>query len=154
MPARRRLPTKSPSAKTPARTPARAPATGRAAATASTALTRLRDICLAFPQAQEVEAWGEPTFRVKNKMFAMHSSADTHHGAGRPGIWIASDHTTQDLLVHANPDRYFRPPYVGPSGWVGAWLDGRPPWKEITQLLRDAYRKRAPKSLARLLDDD
>ena len=44
-------------------------------------LGRLRQICLALPEAHEVEAWGEPTFRVRNKLFAMHSSAGTHHGA-------------------------------------------------------------------------
>ena len=53
-------------------------------------LRRLRQICLALPEAHEVEAWGEPTFRVRNKLFAMHSSAGTHHSRGRPGVWIAS----------------------------------------------------------------
>ena len=45
-------------------------------------------------------------------------------------------------------DRYFSPPYVGPSGWIGAWLDKSPLWGEITELLRDAYRLKAPKKLA------
>jgi hypothetical protein len=119
-----------------------------------TPIARLREICLAFPEAHEVEAWGEPTFRVRNKLFAMHSSASTHHGKGREGVWIASTHVTQDLVIHAKPDRYFVPPYVGPSGWIGAWLDGRPPWAEIAELLRDAYRLKAPKRLAALLPDD
>jgi hypothetical protein len=117
------------------------------------ALTRLRQICLALPEAHEVEAWGEPTFRVRNKLFAMHSSAGTHHGRGRPGVWIASTHVTQDLVLRARPDRYFSPPYVGPSGWIGAWLDKSPLWSEIAELLRDAYRLKAPKKLADTVDD-
>jgi hypothetical protein len=117
-------------------------------------IDRVREICLALPEAHEVEAWGEPTFRVRNKLFAMHSSADTHHGKGREGLWIASTHVTQDLVVRAKPNRYFVPPYVGPSGWIGAWIDGNAPWKEIADLLRDAYRLKAPKRLAALLPDD
>ena len=117
------------------------------------ALARLREICLALPEAHEVEAWGEPTFRVRNKLFAMHSSAGTHHGRGRPGVWIASTHVSQDMVLRARPDRYFSPPYVGPSGWIGAWLDKNPLWGEITELLRDAYRLKAPKKLADTLGD-
>jgi hypothetical protein len=131
----------------------RAPAK-RTKSAPATPLARLRELCLAFPEAHEVEAWGAATFRVKNKIFAMHSEAATHHGDGREGIWINSDHTTQDMLIRARPDRYFRPPYVGPSGWVGAYLDAAPDWTEIAELLRDGYRRRAPKKIAALLEDD
>lgn len=122
-------------------------------APAADALHRLREICLALPETVEVEAWGEPTFRVKGKMFAMHASDATHHGAGRPAVWILSVHVDQDMAIHARPDRYFKPPYVGPSGWIGAYLDKRPPWGEIEALLREAWRRRAPKRLAAQLDD-
>jgi hypothetical protein len=115
-------------------------------------LVRLRAICLALPEAHEVEAWGAPTFRVRNKIFAMYANPDSHHGEGRPGVWICSKSAQQDLVLHAKPDRYFRPPYVGPSGWIGAWLDRTPPWGEITELLRDGYRLRAPKKLLAALE--
>ncbi len=115
-------------------------------------LLRLRTICLALPEAHEVEAWGEPTFRVRNKMFAMFASSGTHHGDGRPAVWICSRGVQQDLVIHAKPDRYFSPPYVGPSGWIGAWLDRRPPWSEIAELLRDGYRLRAPRKLLAALE--
>jgi hypothetical protein len=119
----------------------------------ATPLARLRAVCLALPEAREVEAWGEPTFRVKDKLFAMHASASSHHGGGRPAVWIYSTHVEQDLVLRARPDRYFKPPYVGPNGWIGAWLDRSPPWAEITELLRDGYRQRAPKKLAAQLGD-
>jgi len=115
-------------------------------------IDRLREICLALPETSEVEAWGEPTFRVKGKIFAMHASAGTHHGAGRPAVWILSVSMEQDLVLRARPDRYFKPPYVGPSGWIGAWLDRNPPWSEIAELLRDGWRRRAPKKLAATID--
>ena len=118
-----------------------------------TSLTKLRRICLALPEAHEVEAWGEPTFRVKNKIFAMYASENTHHGAGRPGVWIKSKHTVQEIVLRSNPDQYFKPPYVGPGGWTGAFLDRKPDWETIRELLLDAYRMTAPKKLAAKLGD-
>ena len=109
-------------------------------------------MCLALPEAHEVEAWGEPTFRVKNKLFAMHASSDTHHGDGREGVWIKSEHVTQDMLVRADPKRYFVPPYVGKSGWVGAYIDRGVDWEIVADLLGDAYRLTAPKKLVAQLD--
>ncbi len=113
-------------------------------------LARLRKICLSLPQATEVEAWGSPTFRI-GKIFAMYAAANDHHGAGREGVWLKSNHFTQDLLVRGMPQRYFKPPYVGPGGWTGVYLDGETDWLALIDLLRDAYRMSASKKLAALL---
>jgi predicted DNA-binding protein (MmcQ/YjbR family) len=115
-------------------------------------ITHLRKLCLALPDAHEVEAWGEPTFRVRNKMFATFASAASHHGGGRPAVWYKAAPGEQELRIRRDPERYFRPPYVGPSGWIGMWLDGDVDWEELADDLRDAYRLIAPKRLARLLD--
>jgi hypothetical protein len=110
-------------------------------------LLRLRKLSLALPDAHEVEAWGEPTFRVKKgKMFAMYAGADNHHGAGRPSVWIKATHENQSFIVKRKPKHYFVPPYVGPSGWIGAWLDTAD-WDEVAELLHDAWRLCAPKKL-------
>jgi len=113
-------------------------------------LTRLRKLCLALPEAHEVEAWGEPTFRVRNKLFAMYASAGNHHGAGRPAVWCKASRMNQAMMVEAEPERFFVPPYVGPSGWVGVWLDGAVAWDDLGEL-RDAYLPVAPKRLGALL---
>lgn len=110
-------------------------------------LTRIRKLCLALPEAHEVEAWGEPTFRVRNKLFAMFAAANTHHGAGRPGVWCKAAPGNQALMVRAAPARFFVPPYVGPSGWIGVYLDRGPDWREVRELLIDSYRLIAPKRL-------
>jgi predicted DNA-binding protein (MmcQ/YjbR family) len=110
-------------------------------------LTRLRKICLALPEAHEVEAWGEPTFRIRNKLFAMFASAGTHHGQGRPAVWCKAGPGNQEIMVRGAPDRFFVPPYVGPSGWVGIWLDGQIQWDELADLLRDSYDLVAPKRI-------
>lgn len=115
-------------------------------------LTRLRKLCLALPEAHEVEAWGEPTFRVRNKLFAMYANAGNHHGGGRPAVWCKAGPGNQALMVKAAPARFFVPPYVGPSGWVGVWLDGAVDWAELVELLQDSYRLVAPKRLGALLD--
>jgi hypothetical protein len=118
-----------------------------------TPLARLRKVCLALPEAHEVEAWGEPTFRVRNKLFAMYAASNNHHGGGRPAVWCKAAPGNQALMVRAEPDRFFVPPYVGPSGWVGVWLDRRPDWSEVRELMRDSYRLVAPKKLAAQLED-
>ncbi|MEP7324662.1 MAG: MmcQ/YjbR family DNA-binding protein, partial [Gemmatimonadota bacterium] len=110
-------------------------------------LTRLRKLCLALPQAHEVEAWGAPTFRVKNKLFAMYAEAGNHHGAGREAVWLKAAAGNQAIMVGAAPRKFFVPAYVGPSGWVGVWLDRRVNWKELEDLLEDSYRLVAPKRL-------
>lgn len=116
-------------------------------------LSRLRKKCLALPEAHEVEAWGAPTFRVKNKLFAMFASKDDHHGGGRNAVWIKATSINQSLMMAAHPDRFFKPPYVGPSGWVGVWLDSGTDWDEVASLLEDGYRMTAPKKLLALLDN-
>jgi len=110
-------------------------------------LDRLRRICLSFPAAHEVSAWGEPTFRVRNKLFAMYASARNHHGAGKNAVWCKATHIDQELLIRSDPNRFFSPPYVGPSGWVGIYLDGKPDWQAVAEQLHDAYRLIAPKKL-------
>ncbi len=115
-------------------------------------LDRIRRICLALPEAHEVIAWGEPTFRVRNKLFAMYASAPNHHGAGKNAIWLKATHVDQQLLIQSDPQRFFSPPYVGPSGWVGIYLDGKPDWDAVAAQLRDAYRLIAPKKVLAQLD--
>jgi predicted DNA-binding protein (MmcQ/YjbR family) len=112
-------------------------------------LEKLRSVCLALPEAHEVEAWGSPTFRLRNKLFAMYASADDHHGGGRPGVWVKSTHVNQDLLLHQDPTRFFSPPYVGPSGWIGIYLDKRPSWRVVAEIIRDGYLLIVPKRRSR-----
>ena len=69
--------------------------------------------------AEERETWETATFRVRGKIFAMFSEHERH-------IWIKSVHDEQRALVAMDPDAWFVPPYVGPSGWVGRGaLEGR-----------------------------
>lgn len=115
-------------------------------------LARLRVLCLALPDAHEKEAWGAPTFRVKNKLFAHYRN--NHHGDGRVAAWCKATPEDQQDLVEANPERFFVPPYVGPSGWVGVRLDQRADWVEVRELVLRAYRLTAPARLLAQLESD
>jgi hypothetical protein len=115
-------------------------------------LTRLRKVCLALPEAHEVEAWGEPTFRIRNKLFAMYAHAEKHHGSGQAAVWCKAAPGNQAAMVQASPDRFFVPPYVGPSGWIGIRLNSDTDWKELAELMHDAYRLVAPKRFLAALD--
>ena len=108
-------------------------------------LARLRRVCLALPGAHEKEAWGAPTFRVNNKLFAHYRN--NHHGDGRIATWCKSLPDQQMDLVNADPEIFFVPPYVGPSGWVGVRLDRKPDWALLAELLEGGYRLVAPKRL-------
>ena len=116
-------------------------------------LARVRKLALTLPEAHEVAAWGEPTFRVRNKMFAMYASSGNHHGAGRSALWCKATLTNQQLRIASDAERFFKPPYVGPSGWVGVRLDSGIGAEDVAGILKDAYRLIAPKKLLAQLDD-
>ena len=110
-------------------------------------IERLRAICLALPEAVEKEAWGDPTFRVRDKIFAMEKRGD-----GRCSVWLKAPPGSQAVLVGADPRQFFVPPYVGHKGWIGVRLDGGPDWSpdwdEVASLVKRSYRMTAPKRLA------
>ena len=110
-------------------------------------VARLRAICLGLPDTTEKIAWGEPTWRVHGRLFAQLD--DHHHGADHLAVWLPAALGVQELLVTSDPRRYFVPPYVGPSGWVGVRIDGRPSWRVVTTLVKDAYAHVEAKRTAR-----
>jgi hypothetical protein len=113
-------------------------------------LARLRAICLARPDAIEKVSHGEPTwFAGKGKVFA--TLDDHHHGAEHLSVWLPAGLGAQESLIESDPKRFFRPPYVGGSGWVGVVLDAKPDWKVVAWLVEQAYRHVAhPRLLAKL----
>jgi predicted DNA-binding protein (MmcQ/YjbR family) len=101
-------------------------------------LDRLRTICLELPEANEKLSHGEPTwFAGKGKVFAMLD--DHHHGAAHIAVWLPQPLGMQETLIESDAERFFRPPYVGPSGWIGVVLDTDPDWQMVESMVRDAY---------------
>lgn len=113
------------------------------------ALGRLRTICLTLPETTEAGGVGDPTFRVRNKIFAMQ-----HPMKGRASMWCKASRGFRDVLVDSEPERYFVPPYVGQHGWIGAWLDVELDWDLVSDLVQESYRMTAPKRLLALLNQN
>jgi hypothetical protein len=84
-------------------------------------LQRVRKICLGLPDTMEKISHGEPTFFVEKRVFAMFSN--NHHGDGHVGLWLPAVPGLQEALIEEAPQVYYRPPYVGSSGWIGVELD-------------------------------
>ncbi len=113
-------------------------------------LTRLRALCLAMPEVTERPSHGEPAWFVRDKkLFVMFAD---HHHDDRLAFWAAAPSGAQEAMVADDPGRFFRPPYVGHRGWVGAYLDVEVDWDDLAQVVEDAFRTIAPKTLAARID--
>jgi hypothetical protein len=106
-------------------------------------LDRVRRICLALPEIAEGGGVGNPSWRVRDKIFAMRH--DSH--AGRWAIWCKAPPGAQRTLVESDPDRFFVPPYVGVHGWIGISLEADQEWDFVAELIEQSYRMTAPKRL-------
>jgi len=107
-------------------------------------LERLRRICLTLPATTERLSHGEPTFFVRGKVFVMF--ADNHHNDGHIAVWIPVPSGFQSAFIEADPETYFKPPYVGVRGWVGIEL-ARISDKDLTFHIHTAWEIIAPKRL-------
>ncbi len=106
----------------------------------------LREIALSLPSAEERETWGEATFRVRNKIFAMMSDDGT-----RASVKATKDE--QSALIAEDPETFAYPAYVGRHGWVGVDVH-RIPADHLRELLVEAWRMTAPKRAVRAFDGE
>jgi len=95
-------------------------------------LAKLREICLALPEVQEVKTWGHPTFKAGTKTFAV-----LEHYNGHLCICFKATLPLQQLLLE--DPRYFMTPYIGKQGWVSLIADRPPNWREVRQLIRESH---------------
>src|ERR671928_51181 len=109
-------------------------------------LRRIRELCLSLPETSERLSHGAPTFFVRGKRSFLMVMTN-HHGDGRFAIWCAAAPGMQAMLVEADPERFFRPPYVGHRGWIGFRLDRGLDRDELAGIVEDAYAEVAPPKL-------
>ncbi len=112
-------------------------------------IARLRRICLALPEAREIETWEIPTFRVRGRIFALVGTR-----GDAPSVWLKAPRGSQELLVEVDPGRFFRPPYLGHKGWVGVVLSGPVDWDELAALVRRSFSLVAPRKVAAAVAGD
>jgi hypothetical protein len=121
-------------------------------------IDRVRKICLALPETSERPSHGEPAWFVASgakpggsatKLFATWE--DHHHGDPIVGLWVKGAPGAQEILVANEPQRYYRPKYVGHQGWIGVLMEGDIDWETAADLIRESYRMTAPKRLATIV---
>ena len=108
-------------------------------------LERLRRICLALPEANEVTTWGHPTFRAGKRMFAVFEQY-----RGEWSIAFKAGLAAQASLLKDH--RFYLTPYIGQQGWVSLKVRGRVSWKEIERLVFQSYRLVALKRMLDVID--
>jgi hypothetical protein len=106
----------------------------------------VRRMALALPEAVEQETWGTPTFRVRKKIFVMFSEEQRE-------AWVKSTYDEQRALTQMDPDTFFVPPYVGPSGWIGVRFRSVDR-DEMRELITEAWRLTAPKRAVAAFDGE
>nr|WP_047169745.1 MmcQ/YjbR family DNA-binding protein [Sphingomonas sp. Y57] len=114
---------------------------------------RVAALAVALPQVEEKVSHGSPCWRVADKrMFAYFWH--NHHSDGRTALLVrTSGVEEQEMLIDLDPDVYFKPPYLGPSGWVGVRLDQPDTdWEQVDHRLRESWRLAAPPKLAAMME--
>jgi predicted DNA-binding protein (MmcQ/YjbR family) len=112
-------------------------------------LTELREVCLAFPESVEVEAWGRPTFRAGKKLFAVFDSGDKHPYA------VVFKPEPEERPALLGDSRFYVPAYFGPSGWVALDFTAAPvEWGEVAELMEASYCQVALKRMRKALGQD
>ena len=119
------------------------------------ATARIRAFCTDLPLVTERLSHGEASwFNNDTKNFVVMSD---HHHDDRISMTFAAGVAVQESLIRDDPERYFRSPYVGGRGWVGAYLDGHdegnsPRWDQLGDLTVGAWVLVAPPKIRLLLD--
>jgi hypothetical protein len=102
-----------------------------------TELQRVRRICFSIPGIVEKISHGAPTFFTPKRVFTIF--VNNHHDDGHVAVWVPAAPGVQAALIEEDRDTYFRPPYVGVSGWIGVELS-RVDEEQLGAMIREAFR--------------
>ncbi|HEY7593231.1 MAG TPA: MmcQ/YjbR family DNA-binding protein [Actinophytocola sp.] len=105
----------------------------------------VRRVALSLPHTTEKPSYGTPGFRVKDKLFArIREEGDVLV------VWVAGEVEKQELIA-AEPAKFFTIPHYDGHPTVLVRL-AAVDVDELTELLTDAWRVRAPRRVAAELD--
>jgi predicted DNA-binding protein (MmcQ/YjbR family) len=118
-------------------------------------LSRIRGICLRFPEVEEAALQSRPLFRVRTRRFALFNGEQSPprprwRGFGR-SLHFVTDPAERPAL--REDGRFRTSPHHGDRGWMALDLEGDGvDWREIAELLEAAYRHVASRDLIGRLD--
>jgi predicted DNA-binding protein (MmcQ/YjbR family) len=109
------------------------------------ALKGLAKICAAYPETSPGRQFGNPSWLVGKKTFAI-----ARHDESRLTLcfWVGVDQ--QGILIEDG--RYRIPAYFGHRGWISLDVRGVIDWQEVTSLAEHSYRHFALKRMLQQLD--
>lgn len=112
------------------------------------ALARTRAIALELPEAAERQSHGAPGFHIINGKFFAYFSHD-HHGNGETAVIVkTSGAEEQEMLIEASPELYYKPPYIGPSGWIAIRVAAPDTdWDHVADRMAASWEMVAPRRL-------
>ena len=116
----------------------------------SAAMERVGRMSLTLPNAATKPSHGAVAYQVRGKTFGM--VMDDHHGNKRAELWVKAAPGAQREWVAGDGKKYYVPPYVGPSGWIGVWLDVAVDWPAVAELLVEGYLIQAGRRASAELD--
>ena len=111
-------------------------------------LAKVRALALALPETAERLSHGSPGFFItKGKFFAYFWH--NHHNDGETIVIVkTTGRDEQALLIELDPDCYYSPPYMGPSGWVAMRLDRDDvDWDRVGDRIAISWELAAPRRL-------
>lgn len=112
------------------------------------ALAKVRALCLALPDAEERLSHGSPGFFIKKGKFFAYFWHNHHNDGETVAIAKTSGRDEQAMLIEADPDFYYAPPYMGPSGWIAMRLDGGDlDWDRVANRITLSWKLVAPRHL-------
>lgn len=109
-------------------------------------LAGVRRICDGLPESAEKESWGRPTFRAPTKIYAVYGAGTDHPHT----LVFKPEEDERPALL--GDERFWSPPYFGPSGWLALDLSETTDWDEVAELLASSFRQVAPARLVAELD--
>lgn len=111
-------------------------------------LARLRAIALALPSAAERVSHGQPVFGIAGGKLFAHYWHD-HHGDGRSAVMAkTSGAEEQAMLIERDGELFYRPPYIGPAGWIAIRTDvATTDWDHIAARVAQSWGLAAPRKL-------
>lgn len=111
-------------------------------------LARVRELALALPGTAERLSHGSPGFHIEKGKFFAYFWHDHHSDGETTCIVKTSGREEQEQLIEMDPDFYFSPPYLGPSGWIAMRLDrAGADWDRVGDRIAISWEMVAPRRL-------